>query len=92
MDSNNIPHSTKLPRDKTFAVRSPCEYLWKKICEIWEKFAVQTKTVKSANVLVLKRFVLYGKLMNSTEIKPAQPVPAAEPKNVNKLSWAELDR
>ena len=29
MKSIRLPYSTKLPRDKTLTVRSPCEYSWK---------------------------------------------------------------
>ena len=60
--------------DKTFTVRSPCEYSQKnlRVCikqhpqvlkrfEIHGKtFAVQAKFAKTTNVLALKRFVLYG--------------------------------
>lgn len=30
--------------------------------------------------------------MEFTEIKPSQPLPSVEPKNVTKLAWSELDR
>ena len=71
-----IPYSTKLLRDKTFVVRSPCEYprrnfaFASKQCsqvlkhfEIRGKtFAVQAKSTnfKTTKVLALERFVLYG--------------------------------
>ena len=72
---NLLPYSTKLLKDKTFAVRSQCEYLWKtfafvtkqhpqvhKNFEICGKtFAVQAKTTKSTKVLAFKHFLVYGK-------------------------------
>ena len=78
-----IPYSTKHWRDKTFAVRSPCEYSRKKLLRLYKKlpypchcigkfvdktFTVQGKTAKSANVLSLECFVLYGIILEQIAV------------------------
>ena len=71
----DILHSIKLPRDKTFTVRSQYESIHEKTFAFATKqspqlpkhfeipaHAVQAKTAKSTKVLAPKRFVLYGKV------------------------------
>ena len=41
-----IPYNTKLQRDKTFAVRSPCEYSWKNLCVCIKTTYTSAKTLK----------------------------------------------
>ena len=79
----SVPYSTKHSRDKTFAVGSPCEYSRKNFrgciknflypCDCIRKFvgktfAVQGKTAKSANVLSLECFGLYGIVILPTQL------------------------
>ena len=40
----DVPYSTKLPRDKTFVVRSPCDYSRKKLC-VYIKTSTSTETI-----------------------------------------------